>query len=109
MQIEENLSFTRLSDRGTVVTADVMIGLNQLEKKGAFDIIHMDPPYEAGLERNVLSYLKDSKLVKEDTLIILEASNKTDLSYIVDLGYIIEKEKIYKHNRHLFLKVKKSE
>ena len=53
-----------------------------------------------------LRILKDSKLVKEDTLIILEASNKTDLSYIVDLGYIIEKEKIYKHNRHLFLKVK---
>ena len=107
--IEENLSFTKLADRGTVVTCDVMIGLNQLEKKGAFDIIHMDPPYEAGLEKNVLSYLKDSKLVKEDTLIILEASNKTDLSYIVDLGYIIEKEKIYKHNRHLFMRVEKSE
>ncbi len=104
--IEENLLFTRLKDKASVVTADVMIGLNQIEKKGVFDIIHMDPPYEAGLERNVLSFLASSGLVNEETLIILEASNKTDLSYIGDLGYIIEKEKIYKHNRHLFLKRK---
>ncbi|MCR4591388.1 MAG: 16S rRNA (guanine(966)-N(2))-methyltransferase RsmD [Lachnospiraceae bacterium] len=107
--IEENLKFTRLHDRSTVITGDVIVALNQIEKTGVFDIIHMDPPYEAGLEKNVLSYLSSSKLVGEDTLIIIEASNKTDLSYIEDLGYIIEKEKIYKHNRHLFLKRKANE
>lgn len=102
--IEENLNFTKLHDRARVITGDVMVALNQLEGKGCFDIIHMDPPYEMDLEKNVLEYLCGSKLINSDSLIIIEASVKTALSYTEDLGYSIVKDKIYKHNRHLFLR-----
>ena len=102
--IRQNLEFTHLSDRAGLFQTEVMIALNRFEEKGIFDIIHMDPPYESGLEKNVLEYLSTSGLVGEDSLIIVEASKKTDLSYTEDLGYIIEKDKQYKHNRHLFLK-----
>lgn len=102
--IKENLEHTGLSDRADVLTADAMIALSQLEKSRSFDIIHMDPPYEKGLEQNVLQFLKESSLLSEDALIILEASINTDISYLEDLPYTIIKDKIYKHNRHLFLK-----
>ncbi len=102
--INENLEKTHLADRANVITGDVMIGMQQLERKGRFDIIHMDPPYNNDLEKNVLTYLKTSKLADEDTLIIVEASQQTDFSYLEDLGYSIIKDKIYKRNRHLFLK-----
>ena len=104
--INDNLAFTHLADRAEVITGDVMIGMQQIEKKGVFHIIHMDPPYNKDLEKNVLMYLKNSKLADEETLIIIEASQETDFSYLEELGYTIVKDKIYRHNRHLFLKKK---
>ncbi len=102
--IEENLEFTHLSDRAEVIYGDAMTGLNRIESKGVFDIIYLDPPYEKGFEKDVLRYLSSSKLVNPDSLIIVEESRNSDLSYVEDLGYIIEREKSYKHNRHLFLR-----
>ncbi len=107
--IRENLLFTRLSDRGEVIGSDALAALSGLEntlfyKSSPFDIIHLDPPYESGLEENILSFLRDSCLIGSGTLIIIEASRKTDLSFAGDLGFVITKEKIYKHNRHVFLR-----
>ncbi|MBR0147944.1 MAG: 16S rRNA (guanine(966)-N(2))-methyltransferase RsmD [Lachnospiraceae bacterium] len=101
--IEENLEFTKLKDKARVITADVMVALNQIEGSGKFDIIHLDPPYELGLEKNVLKYLMSSELADSETLIIIEASTDTDFSFLEEMGYKITKEKIYKHNRHLFI------
>ena len=63
----------------------------------------MDPPYNQLLEKQVLEYLKDSSLLSEDALIIVEASLDTDMSYVNELGFDIIKEKIYKTNKHVFL------
>ena len=105
--INDNLEFTKLKDNAKVITGDYLVALSQLEKREKpFDIIHMDPPYEKDYEKNVLNYLKNSSLINEDTLIIVEASVKTDISYTEEFGYDIIKDKIYKHNRHLFLKRK---
>ena len=43
----------------------------------------------------------------EDTLIIVEALLETDFSYAESLGYTIEKEKEYKTNKHVFLRIAK--
>ena len=37
-------------------------------------------------------------------LIVVEASNDTDFDYLTELGYEIVKEKIYKTNKHVFIK-----
>ena len=35
---------------------------------------------------------------------VVEASNDTDFDYLTELGYEIVKEKIYKTNKHVFIK-----
>ena len=69
-----------------------------------FDIVFMDPPYNKELEKEVLITLSDSDILKDDTLIVVEASNDTDFDYLTELGYEIVKEKIYKTNKHVFIK-----
>ena len=64
----------------------------------------MDPPYNKELEKEVLIALSDSDILKDDTLIVVEASNDTDFDYLTELGYEIVKEKIYKTNKHVFIK-----
>lgn len=101
--IKENLKFTRLASRAMTVTTDVMDALYRLEGDKIFDFIFMDPPYDRGLERKVLEYLSDSRLVYEDTVIIVEASRDTDFSYVDDLGLTVVREKVYKTNKHVFI------
>lgn len=101
--IKENLKFTRLASRAMTVTTDVMDALYRLEGDKIFDFIFMDPPYDRGLERKVLEYLSDSRLVYEDTVIIVEASRDTDFSYVDDLGMTVIREKVYKTNKHVFI------
>jgi len=55
----------------------------------------------------VLTALKDSNLINEDTLIIVEASLETDFSYADSLGFEIVRNKEYKTNKHVFIKRKK--
>ena len=82
-----------------------MAGLKKLEgKEYCFDIIFMDPPYNQEWERRVLEYLQSSSLLNDETLIIVEASLKTDISYIKDIGFEIVKIKEYKTNKHIFLR-----
>ena len=101
--IKENVKFTRLASRAMTVTTDVMDALYRLEGDKIFDFIFMDPPYDRGLERKVLEYLSDSRLVYEDTVIIVEASRDTDFSYVDDLGLTVIREKVYKTNKHVFI------
>ncbi len=101
--IKENLKFTRLEPKAVTMTRDVMNALYQMEGEKVFDFIFMDPPYNCGLERNVLEYLSGSELVYEDTVIIVEASKETDFSYAENIGFVITREKNYKTNKHVFL------
>ena len=76
----------------------------RLRANTKFDIVFMDPPYNKELEKEVLITLSDSDILKDDTLIVVEASNDTDFDYLTELGYEIVKEKIYKTNKHVFIK-----
>ena len=105
--IRENLNATRLSDDAVVMQKDVFIALQQMENEGkCFDIIFMDPPYDHFYEKKVLNQLSGSSLLHKDTLIVVEASLETDFSYIESYGYAVVREKNYKTNKHIFLKIK---
>ena len=105
--IRENLERTKLFETAEVMQKDVFAALETLEKEGkSFDIIFMDPPYDRLFEKMVLDRLSGSVLIHEETLIVVEASLKTDFSYIEDSGYKIIREKRYKTNKHLFLTIK---
>ena len=98
--IKKNLTFTKMADKATVVSRDVLGAVPFLTQKA--DIIFMDPPYQSGMEAPVMQMLKDSDCLTEDTLIIMEAAKDNDLSHIEEMGYTMIKEKVYKTNKHVF-------
>lgn len=102
--IRKNLVTTHFTENSQVVPYDVLSSLYNLDSKETFDIIFMDPPYDMGLEKQVLSILASSKLIGEDSLIIVEASIGTDFSYVNDLGFEVTRIKEYKNNEHVFIK-----
>jgi 16S rRNA G966 N2-methylase RsmD len=78
-----------------------------LEIKGiVFDVIFMDPPYNRLLERDVLLALQKSNIVYCDTIIVVEASLKTNFDYLENTKFRIFKKKEYKTNQHVFIEVK---
>ena len=104
--IQENLIFTRFADKAMVLKQDALSALNSIFEK-EIDVFFMDPPYESGLEKQMLSSLKGYRYITENTLIIVEALLDADFSYAEELGYTIEKEKKYKTNKHVFLRIVK--
>ena len=86
---------------------EALSGLRALEiEKKKFDIVFVDPPYNQNLERGILDAIINSKILDEDAIIIVEANKNTDFSYVDDFSLKIVKDKLYKNNRHLFLRKK---
>lgn len=102
--IEENLKFTRLSPRAEVHCQDAFAALSALEKEPIFDVVFMDPPYDRNLEKQILDVLRDASFIDENTLIIIEASLKTDFDYLEEYGFSLVREKKYKTNMHVFIR-----
>lgn len=101
--IKENLIFTKLSG-GEVIQKNVLAAISQLSiNKYRFDIVYLDPPYRAGLEKDVLKALAASGIIYGDTKIIIEASRENKLEFLEGLPYEIARIKDYKNNRHIFL------
>ena len=61
---------------------------------------------EAGYEPEVFNRLKSCDYITEDTIIIVEASQKTDFDFLDDEGFEIYKTKVYKTNKHVFIRRK---
>lgn len=106
--IKDNLSFTKLFDKAVLMEMDVLSAINRMKGKEVFDIVYMDPPYNNDYSREVLEHLKNSGVIDEYTIIIVEESLDADFSYADDYGYEIYKFKNYKSNKHVFLRLKES-
>ena len=102
--IHENLNFTRLAPQGRVLAGDVIQTVQDMNGEKPFTIIFMDPPYDNDLEKRVLEVLRHNSIADPDTLIIIEASNDTDFSYLNEYGYTMIKDKHYGSNRHVFVR-----
>lgn len=101
--VEDNIRFTKFTKETKLYNSDVLSALRAMEGKYRFDIIFMDPPYKQELEYDVLSYLKDSSLLKENGIIIVEASLDTAFDYLPDMGFTLKRLKTYKTNEHAFI------
>ena len=101
--VKDNLQYTKLANKATTLTTDVLTALHKLNGDKQFDYIFMDPPYDQLLEKAVLEYLANSNLLSRDAVIIVEASLDTEFDYLEDLGFSIIKEKEYKTNKHTFI------
>lgn len=101
--IQENLKATKLEDKAIVMHCDVFTGLKRLEGNHYFDFIFMDPPYNHQWEQQVLEALESSTIMNKDSTLIIEASLETSFDYIPSMNYVIEKNKQYKTNQHVFV------
>lgn len=101
--IEYNVKHCKFTEEATILKQDAITAL-QFSIKDKADIIFCDAPYDKGYDRMVLEAALRSNCVTDDTLIIVEELKDTDFSYAIDLGYDIIKEKIYKSNKHIFLR-----
>ena len=91
--IKANTDKTKYTDKALVLKMEALSGIRALEiERRKFDIIFMA--------------LTASKILDDDVIIIVEADKNTDFSYVDELGLKIVKDKIYKNNRHLFLRKK---
>lgn len=105
--IKENIKRTHFEDLARVLKMEAVSALKKLDVEGrTFDIIFMDPPYNYDTEAKILNILLDSGLVHENTLIIIETSLETDISYMYDMPCKVERVKEYKTNRHIFIRAK---
>ena len=102
--IKDNINFTRFKDEAVIMECDVLMGLEKLKCEKEIDIIFMDPPYESGLEVNVLNKLADMPYVTEYTIIVAESLLNADFSYLEDIGFEVYKVKQYKSNQHVFIR-----
>lgn len=101
--IQDNISFARFQDSATLLKQDVFSALYAIHEKEA-DIVFMDPPYEAGFEKELFDALGNQPYVTENTLLIMEAKLKTDFGFAKEAGFLVIREKLYKTNKHVFLK-----
>ena len=105
--IRENLAHTRLETEATVFESDALAAVRKLSLQGAkFDIIFLDPPYDAGLEMPVLKALDKSGILAVNGLIIVEARLGKELEGLEETEFVITRKKEYKNNMHIFLKRK---
>ena len=96
--IQANLMHTKLQGRARLLQTDVLFALDRLAAEGKkFDIIFMDPPYEAGLYTSVL----ENGLLKAEGYLIAEGSSQIALT--IPKGMKILREKVYKTTTLTFL------
>lgn len=90
-----------------VLSGDYNGAINSLMRKDYhFGLVFMDPPYGRELAEKALIRLKDKAFVSQDTLFVVEAGLQEDFSGMEEEGYSILREKIYKTNKHVFLRLK---
>ncbi len=101
--INDNIVHTRFQEQSVVLKQDVFSALRGSIRDDV-DIIFMDPPYNQQYEKKALEILKDCPYVTEDTLIVVESTLDTDFDYVSSFGFTVTKEKLYKTNKHVFIK-----
>jgi 16S rRNA (guanine(966)-N(2))-methyltransferase RsmD len=105
--IKSNLQFTKLEDGAEVLGMNAIDAIHALEVRGkVFDVIFMDPPYNNMLEMDVLLTLQNSNIIYCDSIIVIEASLKTNFDYLEQTKFRIFKTKEYKTNQHVFIEIK---
>ena len=107
--ITENLLFTKLDGRATLLNLDAISGIQYLStlpelKDKYFRILFIDPPYLKNHEKKILDLLAQQKYINSDTVIILETERGSDPAAFLNEAFFIEKKKKYKTNQHLFIK-----
>lgn len=103
--IEYNVKHTKMEKESTILHTDYVIALRRLNSwKKKFDIVFIDPPYYENLYKSILKNLKQADILAENCIIIIEAPIEFDDSEFNQKGFVIDRIKNYKNNKHIFMK-----
>jgi len=102
--IRRNLAFTKLDESGKLLETDAVQAVSVLRGEEPFHIIFIEPPYASGSEWPLLEKQADSPICDDSTTVIVEAALNADFSRASDIGFQISREKVYKTNKHVFLR-----
>ena len=79
-QIEENIERCGVADRARIVGKDALSALRSLAVAGEqFDVVYVDPPYDAGIYKPVLMVLGTDDLVAPEGIVVVEARSRDRL------------------------------
>lgn len=107
--IGDNVKACRQESKVRILRGDSVASLATLAREGkTFDLIYVDPPYQAGLYDTVVSQIADKKLLAEDGMILLESAKNTSLS-TENKVFFIYKEKTYGDTKITYLKYREEE
>ncbi|MGN0346784.1 MAG: 16S rRNA (guanine(966)-N(2))-methyltransferase RsmD [Lachnospiraceae bacterium] len=101
--IEHNIKHTHFEEKATLLRQDAISALAYSITEPA-DIVFADPPYGKGFDHMLLECARHAGCVTKDTILIIEEEKQADFSYAESLGFAILKEKVYKNNKHVFLR-----
>ena len=101
--INNNIAKCHLEECSNVICDNVLSAIKRF-KDNSFDIIFLDPPYNQGIEENILEFFDNSNVLRKNGLIIVEADINTDFSYVEKHSLDLVREKKYKTNKHLFFR-----
>lgn len=83
--IHKNLELTRLASKAEVWPIDVRSALRRLaESERRFDLVFADPPYHAGLARQVVADCAEYGIVEPDGLLVVEHGFEEELESSVE-------------------------
>ena len=101
--IKHNLQKTKFEEFAIVKKLDYKTYLDSL-KQEMFDIIFLDPPYEANLYFDTVKKIKDLKLLNKSGFIIIETDNlNREISSLKKLGVNILDSRKYGRINLIFL------
>lgn len=107
--IEQNIARCHFQEQALVYGGDFHSALRSLEGKDYhFGIVFLDPPYGEDLAKEALRRLAKSSMVGKDTVFVVETALEEDFSELEEEGYRILREKLYKTNKHIFLRLQEA-
>ena len=90
--IYSNVQLTNYENCAKITKKDYEKCLKSLNEENIqFDIIFLDPPYEAKVEEKCLSIISESNLIHEDTRIILESDKEKKFNENIEGLQLVDK------------------
>jgi 16S rRNA (guanine966-N2)-methyltransferase len=83
--IGKNAELLGVKNQMHIVKSEILSYLRQ--RTEPFDLIFADPPYEANLHKEIAQIVFERQLLKEDGLLIIEHSKRTDLSTLTQFRF----------------------
>ena len=104
--IKQNLDKTKLKDKAIILNNDYIDCIDKI-KNIKFDIIFLDPPYKENFSKQAIKKISESKLLKNEGIIIVETDKpERDIKEIenINIDYKIYDLRKYGRASLIFLK-----